>query len=55
MSARIEDLGMSALPDDALDDVIGGQPRENYGELCIWLASSLYGGKSDPIDHKVPR
>ncbi|MED7932022.1 hypothetical protein SMD20_47940 [Nonomuraea sp. LP-02] len=55
MSARIEDLDMSALPDDALDGVIGGLPRESHGEICLWILSALGGGKSDPIDYKVPR
>ncbi|SEH03669.1 hypothetical protein SAMN05444920_14135 [Nonomuraea solani] len=50
MSVRIDDLnGIAELPEDSLEDVVGGKPKMQ-GPDCMWVASSLGGGKSDPID-----
>lgn len=50
MSVRIDDLnGIAELPEDSLDGIVGGKPKMQ-GPDCMWVASALYGGKSDPID-----
>lgn len=52
MSIRIDDLDGAELPEDALDNVVGGLPPL-MGPECAWVSSSLGGGRSDPIDVRI--
>ncbi|MEZ0077162.1 hypothetical protein [Planotetraspora sp. GP83] len=55
MSVRIDDLGSAAeLPEDLLDDVIGGRGGvQSMYPVCAWAASTHSNGSSDPIDIMV--
>ncbi|MEU6412624.1 hypothetical protein [Microbispora sp. NPDC046933] len=53
MSVRIDDLnGDAELPEDFLDDIVGGKPPL-IGPECAYVSSSLGGGRGDPIDVRI--
>ncbi|MEU4580475.1 hypothetical protein [Nonomuraea sp. NPDC023979] len=49
MSIRLDDLDKAAeLPEDALDDIVGG--RDMQWQPCVWTASAHQGQTVDRRD-----
>ncbi|GIH68885.1 hypothetical protein [Sphaerimonospora thailandensis] len=53
MTIRLDDIdGVAELPEDALDDIVGG--RDMQWVACAWTASAHQGQTVDKRDIVIP-